>query len=351
MEKQSKKKGFTLVELLVVIAILAILASVSVVGYLGFTNKAKQSADETAVTQMNTILEADEVINGKATDIEYVVTLLIDNGFNGDFVTYSSDYQLGWDSKNNRIVICEGTNVIYPSQYSQQDFDNEQVLSLKPSVKSKDEFLDRINSSMDNDVIVLSANISLDDSLIIKNDVTIIGFGTSVISKKSISIINNANVTFKNLNFSNPTNLTQNASLIYASNYSGNLTIEECGFYNTQWDSIQITPENGASIIINKCTFENETENSERYVHIQCVSSTDGSVDCKIQVTNNYFGTGEKVNNSIIDIDYIDYREDVIAYGNKFADSVVSDGDIYICKTATDIMDYDEAYEFMTKNN
>ena len=41
--KRKEEKGFTLVELLVVIAILAILASVSVVGYMGFTQKAKDS--------------------------------------------------------------------------------------------------------------------------------------------------------------------------------------------------------------------------------------------------------------------------------------------------------------------
>ena len=63
MKTQNKKrKGFTLVELLVVIAILAILASVSVVGYLSFTNKAKQSKCETEALQVR------EVINGTLMD-------------------------------------------------------------------------------------------------------------------------------------------------------------------------------------------------------------------------------------------------------------------------------------------
>ena len=62
MKKNNKKKGFTLVELLVVIAILAILASVSVVGYLSFTNKAKQSKCETEA------LQVIEVINGTLMD-------------------------------------------------------------------------------------------------------------------------------------------------------------------------------------------------------------------------------------------------------------------------------------------
>ena len=50
--KKNTKKGFTLVELLVVIAILAILATVSVVGYTAFINKAH---DSNAATELSTI--------------------------------------------------------------------------------------------------------------------------------------------------------------------------------------------------------------------------------------------------------------------------------------------------------
>ena len=48
------KKGFTLVELLVVIAILAILATVTVVGYVGFTDRAKNSNAETELHEVET---------------------------------------------------------------------------------------------------------------------------------------------------------------------------------------------------------------------------------------------------------------------------------------------------------
>lgn len=69
INRKNKKKGFTLVELLVVIAILAILASVSVVGYLGFTQSARESKAVTELTQYKTMLVADladgeEVIEG-----------------------------------------------------------------------------------------------------------------------------------------------------------------------------------------------------------------------------------------------------------------------------------------------
>ena len=60
--KKKIKKGFTLVELLVVMAILAILSTVSVVGYLGFTEKAKESNAKTEMAQVQ------EVVRGMLLD-------------------------------------------------------------------------------------------------------------------------------------------------------------------------------------------------------------------------------------------------------------------------------------------
>ena len=56
--RKNNKKGFTLVELLVVIAILAILASVAVVGYTAFVDKANKSAAESEAHQIDTSIEA-----------------------------------------------------------------------------------------------------------------------------------------------------------------------------------------------------------------------------------------------------------------------------------------------------
>ena len=56
--RNNKNKGFTLVELLVVIAILAILATVSVVGYTSFIESATVSNDENIAAQLNNFLVA-----------------------------------------------------------------------------------------------------------------------------------------------------------------------------------------------------------------------------------------------------------------------------------------------------
>lgn len=59
------RKGFTLVELLVVIAILAILATVSVVGYTSFINSADQAAMDQETHQIENIIDSALIINAK----------------------------------------------------------------------------------------------------------------------------------------------------------------------------------------------------------------------------------------------------------------------------------------------
>jgi len=55
------KKGFTLVELIVVIAIIAILATVSVVGYSAFIKNANQSKVNQELAQVENVLRAEAV--------------------------------------------------------------------------------------------------------------------------------------------------------------------------------------------------------------------------------------------------------------------------------------------------
>ncbi len=71
--KHNTKKGFTLVELLVVIAILAILATVSVVGYTSFIDSTNRAVDEQTVAQLNHFLTA-YMANHKSTHYGQPIT-------------------------------------------------------------------------------------------------------------------------------------------------------------------------------------------------------------------------------------------------------------------------------------
>lgn len=127
-----KTKGFTLVELLVVIAILAILATVSVVGYTTFITDANESVAVQELTQIRDYMTAKDytddnfsitTTNGLefANDTEesydaitdYVgtgkeVALTGTVAVDGTDVTYTiKDATAVWDTKTGKITIQE----------------------------------------------------------------------------------------------------------------------------------------------------------------------------------------------------------------------------------------------------
>ncbi len=60
MTKQIKSRGFTIVELLIVIVVIAILAAITIVAYNGIQNRAKTSAGQSLA---NTVLKKAEAYN------------------------------------------------------------------------------------------------------------------------------------------------------------------------------------------------------------------------------------------------------------------------------------------------
>lgn len=103
-----KRRGFTLVELLVVIAILAILATVSILGYTSFTKKAKLSNDKAYVAQVNLTLKAWE--NG---DVKFTVPSDV---FNKTDIVETKPLSEGYfiyNGETNRLVLVdENYNVV-----------------------------------------------------------------------------------------------------------------------------------------------------------------------------------------------------------------------------------------------
>lgn len=111
--------------------------------------------------------------------------------------------------------------------------------------------------------------------------------------EKTMSV--NKNITFKNITFEQATNTNKNASLVYATGLTGKLVFEGCTFRNFEWEGIQVTPNAGAELVVNNCTFTNSKTMAEngfetkRYLHVEVPDSSTDRNSIKIQITNNTF--------------------------------------------------------------
>lgn len=77
MKKRLNKKGFTLVELIIVIAIIAVLAAVLAPQYIKYVEKSKVGTDENALNEIAHAAEVAAVGDGKTTPTNksFVVTI------------------------------------------------------------------------------------------------------------------------------------------------------------------------------------------------------------------------------------------------------------------------------------
>lgn len=200
-----------------------------------------------------------------------------------------------------------------------------------------------ISNAKAGDTIVLQNDAVLTAPLTIDKDITIEGNGATI-SAQAVNVAPTAKVTFKGMNFAEPDNADNNASCVYASGLEGKVVFDGCTFTNPQWECIQITPKDGAEIVVTNCTFiidGNGTyanlaggqDKAERMLHIE---NTAASGNYKVTVTNNKFIGVDMVRNSVIDIDEIAAFENVTCGENSFYNhdntlaTTLSDGMIYI---------------------
>ena len=116
-KEMKRKKGFTIVELVIVIAVIAVLAAVLIPTFSSLIQKANLSSDQVAVRNMNNALAMDEVENGKPDDVEEAKKILKEAGYNADsYVALKSNNLFYWDSSENKVIIYsqEEQKVTYP---------------------------------------------------------------------------------------------------------------------------------------------------------------------------------------------------------------------------------------------
>ena len=115
--KRTNKKGFTIVELVIVIAVIAILAAVLIPNISRLVRKANESNDASLAKNMNTLLTMDEAENGKATNMYDVLIALENGGFKLSTLTpRASGNVFAWDKANNQIVYLSKDKILFQAK-------------------------------------------------------------------------------------------------------------------------------------------------------------------------------------------------------------------------------------------
>ena len=128
------KKGFTIIELVIVIAVIAVLTAVLVPTFVHLSKKARDTNDKSIVTSANIQLAAQEGLQGKNRSMSEAVKDVDEIGFHMSTVTLSGDNYIVWDSETDRFVLFNK--------------DNEVLLSDKP-VSSNEKLFYAVSSAED----------------------------------------------------------------------------------------------------------------------------------------------------------------------------------------------------------
>lgn len=111
--KINKKKGFTIVELVIVIAIIAILAAVLIPTFANIIKTANISADIQMCKNLNTALAADEALNGQHKTAGEAITAARESGYSVDKLTPTTNkFDVLWDSSTDRFVLLDESGAI-----------------------------------------------------------------------------------------------------------------------------------------------------------------------------------------------------------------------------------------------
>lgn len=163
--KSALKRGFTIMELVIVIAVIAVLAAVLIPTFANITNRANESANEQTVTSMNRILMAESVEN-PPEDYEEVRELMKANGYTNLTSNIEGQY-FGWLKEKNAIVLYEidGNDriVVYPEEYaSETPVEAGTLFALREAAATPEEFVQAVNSASDGDTITLDSDMTIE---------------------------------------------------------------------------------------------------------------------------------------------------------------------------------------------
>ena len=280
MIKRNSRKGFTIIELVIVIAVIVVLAAVLIPTFASIIDKANESADVQLVRQMNTILKAEETVDGKPANVDEVKAILTKNGI-GDFVPALAEHAFAWDSVNNVVVLMnkETATGVFPKEYEGVAYDSATWVifggTINKTLSPDDSLAGALANTKIGETIVLSSDQTLEDITPIKNANIDLG-GHKLTLKNGLPMEANANITLSNgdvdcsaqVTLANGANLTLNNVNFVSDSHRA--------FFPTTASRLDII---GGTIIAEVPIDTNYSDNTSRAVTVNMSGTTLGSAE------------------------------------------------------------------------
>lgn len=106
MKAQKAKKGFTIVELVIVIAVIGVLTAILVPTFINLSSKANKASDNALITNLNKTLAAAESEAGeKPATMHEAVQSLEKYGYDVSQIVNKSEEKILWNSNSNRFFL------------------------------------------------------------------------------------------------------------------------------------------------------------------------------------------------------------------------------------------------------
>ena len=296
-EQKSRKRGFTILELIIVIAVIAILAAVAIPTFAGVVRKARISAKTQMAKSINTILTVEEITDGRPKSMYDAIKVMSENGFDIGELSSDDDLLLAWVQSDNRIaVVDDELNSVYTHNGAALPDDKVLIWQVVNEIPSESATSIYLADGFAEENISVSVGVDVGDNLDIKSIV----YTDDDAETKSILLRANGNATVTDIsNNSDDISLlgeSQSASLhsseinetnrlsIYESLtefslYNGNAVIrsgasvETVRLLSERQESISMTVEDGNMVIVG----EDFTLIIESGAHVGNIVDPDGN--------------------------------------------------------------------------
>ena len=128
------KKGFTIVELVIVIAVVAILAAVLIPTFINLMQTANESADIQLVTNLNKLMAMQEALDGKNATMQDALDDAFANGYDISKISPTSKgNDIVWDQTADRFALVnptEGKLIFRDEATPIKDLDSGEIYTL-----------------------------------------------------------------------------------------------------------------------------------------------------------------------------------------------------------------------------